>query len=315
MLSMDLSSSIGNFIQTSEAELDNESMHKKVQDEKDSLNHLRQVLQSMRAPNGPKPQPNQPPLVSMTSEELNVQGGWNTAFAANDTDVVEQKTAEQEDIEEEELQIEDMVSGRTTPRTHHSSPQRETRPYTRERQTNRRTPKNKVGSGRSPPKMVFGRRMSTALDHKARETPTFGTNAFDKRMEMETPDGGDSIVGEGEGDGVNKGQQYAGGKTIDRFVQSAGPSSMVGKMSNDGAMDNRVVQRTHGGRSTVKTPSSPSKQGSTQLSMSTRSPTRRTPNKTLAPSPPKDIASFGRLSQVPHSDHTRIRKWEKHPFT
>ena len=132
------------------SELDNESMHKKVQEEKDSLNHLRQVLQSMRASNGPKPQPNQLPFVPMTSEELDVQGGWNTAFAANDTDMVEQRTAEQED-NEEELQIEDMVSSRTTPRTtlpqtmlstHHSSPQRETRPYTRERQTNRRTGRN-----------------------------------------------------------------------------------------------------------------------------------------------------------------------------
>jgi len=39
--------------------------------------------------------------------------------------------------------------------------------------------------GSSPTKIVFGRRMSTIVDDKVREkaNPTFGTTAFDKRME------------------------------------------------------------------------------------------------------------------------------------
>lgn len=154
--------------------------------------------------------------------------------------------------------------------------------------------------GSSSPKMVFGRRMSTAIDYHVRSKAisTFGTNSFDKRMEEKDQ----SQRREGRR-GLNK--------SPNRTARLVPPSPVTKSRGAPNALDVDVLRQLksmHGGEKQrhQRTPTTKKQQNSRKESPSKTSTT-------LSPSPPKGIAR--RISQVPHSNEAAVRRWERRPFT
>ena len=179
--------------------------------------------------------------------------------------------------------------------------------------------------------------MSTINDREVNAAPTYGTAAFDKRMEL---DGGSSRARNGI-DTVRRKQRWDvnTAKEATRRLSSSPKqrkerrrvAPVVAKveegeegeeaMKGD-ALDVDVLRQLRSLRSAEKKKKKTKKKTTTRGGGGAgRGPGGGTPKKNgssggknrLTPSPPKKVA--GRISEVPHSDVAAVRRWERRPFS
>ena len=172
--------------------------------------------------------------------------------------------------------MESAVSNRMTPRRTAKTPA----------SNNRIAPKKSVG--RSPPKMAFGRRMSTANDYKAHAKPEYGTNHFDKRMELQETLDSDKT-----------GSHTTNNSRSRRHAATSGTAGSANAMQVD------VLRQLKAMRGT-KRPPPPFSTHQSRSKSSTAPKTRTAQNKV---SPTKSI------NNVPHNKNAQVRKWISKPFT
>ena len=259
METLDLTYSAPNEIISHESHKETNQLLRVEGKDRESLKHLRQMLQSMRSPTNHEETSLDFSIKTSiktaieTPFENHMDDNWNGANGSREEDWSAPKMEDMESAILQEvrtpLRMKEPKNGR---RKHVSN---------------------------SPPKIVFGRRMSTTNDYKVRQKPTYGTNAFDKRMELEEEE-------EWKNEMEDEKRNQRNESVFD---------------DNSETMNIDVVRQLRALRG--------ASDKSEHSSIIDRSQRNNNNKKKLRPSPPKN------LSEVPHSDNSQVRRWKRPPFT
>jgi hypothetical protein len=177
--------------------------------------------------------------------------------------------------------------------------------------------------------MAFGRRVSTVGDRQVNAAPSYGTSAFDKRMELDEEQsvrsrGSSGVRRSVEADKVKRRQRWnvqtareeAGSPKLSvakkkKGQRSRGGGEEVGDVvERTDVLDVDVLRQLRTLRSVEKKRTTALRQGGEGGGGQRAS---QSGSGRLTPSPPKSVA--GRISEVPHSNEAAVRRWERRPFS